>query len=36
MTQHLSSIRLIIFDFDGTIGNTRRNIVVTMQNVMRE
>ena len=36
MTQHLTSIRLIIFDFDGTLGDTRRNIVVTMQNVMRE
>lgn len=24
-------IRLIIFDFDGTLGDTRRNIVVTMQ-----
>ena len=26
----------IIFDFDGTLGDTRRNIVVTMQDVMRE
>lgn len=25
------SIRLIIFDFDGTLGDTRRNIVTTMQ-----
>ena len=30
------SIKLIIFDFDGTLGDTRRNIVVTMQDVMRE
>lgn len=27
---------LIVFDFDGTLGDTRRNIVVTMQDVMRE
>ena len=25
------SIRLIVFDFDGTLGDTRRNIVTTMQ-----
>jgi phosphoglycolate phosphatase len=24
-------IKLIIFDFDGTLGDTRRNIVTTMQ-----
>lgn len=30
------SIKLIIFDFDGTLGDTRRNIVVTMQDVMKE
>ena len=30
------SIKLIIFDFDGTLGDTRWNIVVTMQDVMRE
>ena len=24
------SIKLIIFDFDGTLGDTRRNIVTTM------
>lgn len=30
------STKLIIFDFDGTLGNTRRNIVVTMQDVMQE
>ena len=29
-------IKLIIFDFDGTLGDTRRNIVMTMQDVMRE
>ena len=29
-------IKLIIFDFDGTLGDTRRNIVVTMQDVMKE
>ena len=29
-------LRLIIFDFDGTLGDTRRNIVTTMQDVMRE
>ena len=30
------SIKLIIFDFDGTLGDTRWNIVLTMQDVMRE
>lgn len=28
--------RLIIFDFDGTLGDTRRNIVLTMQQAMTE
>jgi len=32
----ISNIKLIIFDFDGTLGDTRRNIVVTMQDVMQE
>jgi phosphoglycolate phosphatase len=27
----LYKIRLIIFDFDGTLGDTQRNIVTTMQ-----
>ena len=27
---------LIIFDFDGTLGNTRRNIVTTMQMTIEE
>ena len=30
------SIKLIIFDFDGTLGDTRRNIVTTMQMAIRE
>ena len=30
------SIRLIIFDFDGTLGDTRRNIVTTMQMTIAE
>ena len=30
------NIRLIIFDFDGTLGDTRRNIVLTMQQTMVE
>ena len=30
------SIRLIIFDFDGTLGDTRRNIVTTMQMTIEE
>lgn len=29
-------IRLVIFDFDGTLGDTRRNIVTTMQMTIRE
>ena len=29
-------IKLIIFDFDGTLGDTRRNIVMTMQMVIKE
>lgn len=28
--------RLVIFDFDGTLGDTRHNIVVTLQATMRE
>ena len=28
-------IRLIIFDFDGTLGDTRANIVMTMRDTMR-
>ena len=30
------SIKLIIFDFDGTLGDTRRNIVTTMQMTISE
>ena len=30
------SIRLVIFDFDGTLGDTRRNIVTTMQMTIEE
>ena len=30
------NIRLIIFDFDGTLGDTRRNIVMTLQQTMEE
>ena len=30
------NIRLIIFDFDGTLGDTRRNIVMTLQQTMRQ
>ena len=30
------NIRLIIFDFDGTLGDTRHNIVLTMQQAMVE
>ena len=30
------NIRLIIFDFDGTLGDTRRNIVTTLQQTMQE
>lgn len=29
-------IKLIIFDFDGTIGDTRRNIVKTLQMTLAE
>ena len=29
-------INLVIFDFDGTLGDTRRNIVLTMQQSMRQ
>ena len=29
------NIRLIIFDFDGTLGDTRRNIVMTLQQTMQ-
>ena len=30
------NIKLIIFDFDGTLGDTRRNIVTTMQMAIKE
>ena len=30
------NIRLIIFDFDGTLGDTRRNIVTTLRQTMRQ
>jgi len=30
------SIKLFIFDFDGTLGDTRRNIVMTMQMAIKE
>ena len=30
------AIRLIIFDFDGTLGNTRRHIVTTMRATIQE
>ena len=29
-------VRLVIFDFDGTIADTRLNIVLTMRETMRE
>lgn len=29
-------MKLIIFDFDGTLGDTRRNIIMTMQQTMAE
>ena len=29
-------IRLIIFDFDGTLGDTRATIIATMQDTLRE
>ena len=32
----MMSIRLIVFDFDGTLGDTRRNIVTTMQMTIAE
>ena len=32
----MMNIRLIIFDFDGTLGDTRRNIVMTLQQTMQE
>ena len=28
-------IRLIVFDFDGTLGDTRANIVATMRETLR-
>lgn len=31
-----NNIKLIIFDFDGTLGDTRRNIVTTMQMTIAE
>jgi len=35
-TSYISDIQLIIFDFDGTLGDTRRNIVTTMQMTIEE
>ena len=32
----MQALKLIIFDFDGTLGDTRRNIVTTMQMAIRE
>lgn len=32
----MNQIKLIIFDFDGTLGDTRRNIVMTMQMTIKE
>ena len=32
----MKDIRLIIFDFDGTLGDTRHNIVLTLQETMRQ
>lgn len=32
----MDQIRLIVFDFDGTLGDTRRNIVVTMQQTLNK
>lgn len=32
----MTGIKLIIFDFDGTLGDTRRNIVTTMQMTIAE
>ena len=34
MQTTIKDIRLVIFDFDGTLGDTRRNIVQTMQQTM--
>lgn len=28
-------VRLVIFDFDGTLGDTRQNIIITLQRTMR-
>ncbi|MBQ9636542.1 MAG: HAD-IA family hydrolase [Prevotella sp.] len=30
------NIKLLVFDFDGTLGDTRRNIVMTLQQTMQE
>ena len=30
----MENVRLIIFDFDGTLGDTRRNILLTMRQTM--
>ena len=32
----MDGIRLIIFDFDGTLGDTRRNILLTMRQTLEE
>ena len=32
----MSKIKLIIFDFDGTLGDTRRNITTTMRMAIKE
>lgn len=32
----MNGIRLIIFDFDGTLGDTRRNILLTMRQTLEE
>ena len=29
------AVRLVVFDFDGTLGDTRRNIILTMQETLR-
>ena len=36
MKNRLMTTKLIIFDFDGTLGDTRRNIVTTMQMTIRK